>query len=275
MNKYCAYFILLISMGSVLGNIQNYYLIDGLHEDNNVVKIWFTALGLLDEYDKGLNAGFEIKFDCTGKHFNPERGPNWWEYYFNFHSIGSPAQSSIQRVPRYKRSTLRFNTACTMSAERGHYLINKYMHLQPSLENQLEQIKFDYWSKDTPVIGIYYQNPIIAEAQRAWNPVELCDRVKEVIKNVGPCKIFFFTDLEDFATNFIKHFGPECMQIPCIKNTALTTAAERGEHELLTMFLLSQCSLVIAPGSYQSIGAKMINPALELIELDTFPYALT
>jgi len=274
MNKYFALFFLLCSAASISNAAHNYYLIDGLHEDNNVIKIWYTALGLLDEYDKGLNAGFEILFNQNGKHFSAERGPNWWQYYFGFHAIGSSEHSAVLRIPRHKRSTIRFNTVCTMSVERGHYLLNTYMRLQPAMQEQLNQIKHDYWPKDIPVVGVYYQHPIIPEVQPPWDPVALCERVKHEVKDIGVCKIFLCTDLQDFAMSFKDHFGPQCVDIPHLRNDTSTTPAERGQHELLTLLLLAECNMVIAPGSYQGIGAKMLNPDLQLIELDTFPYAL-
>lgn len=276
------FFFLLCNVGLFLGNPSfasennslDYYLIDGLHEDNSLIKVWFTALGLLDEYEQGHNAGFEISFDCNGKHYTADLGSNWWDYYFTFHSIGSPDQSNILRVPRYKRSIIRFKTACTMTSERGNYLLNKYMHIQPALKAQVNQIQQKYWPRNTPVVGIYYQKPIMPDVQPSWDPVVLCERVKQETKDIGECKFILFTSLEDFAMQFNPQFGSNCVRISCLTNDKFTSPAEYGEHELLTLLLLAQCDVVIAPGSYQGIGAKMLNPNLQLIELDTFPYAI-
>lgn len=282
MNKKILLFFLLCNVRLIFGNTSmasannslDYYIIDGLHEDSSIIKVWYTTLGLLDEYDRGQNAGFEISFDCNGKHYSTERGPNWWDYYFTFHSVGSSDQCSVVRVPRYKRSILRFKTACTMAPERAHYLLNKYMHLQPALKNQLDTIRQKYWPQNISVVGIYSQKPIMPEVQPSWDPASLCSRVKQEMKNSGECKFILFSDLEDFANEFVSQFGSNCVRIPCLINSRFTSPAEQGEHELLTLLLLSQCDIVIAPGSYQGIGAKMLNPNLQLIELDTFPYAI-
>jgi hypothetical protein len=262
------------SIGLIFGGTKNYYIIDGRHEDNSVVKLWYTALGLLDEYDKGLNAGFAIVFNQEGKHFSAERGSNWWDYYFACNAVGSPEDGVPVRVPRYKRSTIRFNTVCTMSPTRAHYLLNRYMPLQPAVQERLNHIKAVYWPDDIPVIGVYYQNPIMPEVQQSWDPIALCKRVEQEAEQIGPCKILLFTHLEGFAATLNDYFGSRCDYISCLKNNAQTTPAQCGEHELLTVLLLAQCDTVIASGSYQGIGAKMLNPDLQLKELDTIPYAL-
>jgi hypothetical protein len=277
MKKQFISFLLLIAcsvFSAFSDNSINYYYIDGWHEDNCVIKIWYTALGLLDEYDRGLNSGFEIVFDHDGKHYFNDYGANWWDYYFDFNAIGSCKQVNKKRIPRYKRSIIRVKTACTMSAERGNYLFTKYMPLQDHLKEKLNQIKYELWPKDVPVVGVYYQNPIMSEVQHSYDPVSLSDRVKQEIKDIEPCKIFIFTEQKEFAKKFIDCCDSQCETISCLENDSSTMPAEKGEHELLTMLLLAQCDVVIAPGSYQGIGAKIINPALNLIELDTIPYAL-
>lgn len=282
MNKMILLFFLFCNVELVFGktdmastnNLLDYYIIDGLHEDNSVIKVWYTALGLLDEYDRGQNAGFEILFDCNGKHYSAERGSNWWEYYFSFHEVGSSDLCNVVRVPRYKRSILRFKTACAMTPERGNYLINEYMHIQPTIKAKLDRIQQEYWPENKRIVGIFYQKPIMPEVQLSWDPAILCERVRQEIKNIEEYKCILFSDLEDFADEFISQFGSGCVRIPCLNNKGVSSPAECGEHELLTLLLLAQCHIVIAPGSYQGIGAQMLNPKLQLIEFDAFPYAI-
>jgi hypothetical protein len=270
MRKFSVFFVLFLK--TLFGN--EYYLLDGQYEDNSVIKIWYTVIGLLDQYEKGRNYGFSIEFDCNGRHYSKDREANWWDYYFAFHSIGIPNEAKVVRLPRYKRSTLRFETACTMTPERANYLINKYIHLQPELKAMVEQLKQDYWPKGIPLIGVYYQNPIMPEAQELWEPAKLAAYVKGVVKDRGDCKICIFTDLEEVRSTFLNEFNSQCIYIPLLVNHASTSPIERGEHELLTLLLLSQCDILIAPGCYQGIGAKFLNPQLNLIEIDIFPYAL-
>lgn len=282
MNKIFLFLFLVCNAGLVFGNPPtacinkplDYYIIDGLNEDNSVIKIWFTTLGLLDEYDQNQNAGFEIAFDGNGKHYSAERGPNWWDYFFKFHSVGSAGQGTAIRVPRHKRSTIRFKAACTMKPERGNYLLNKYMSLQPALKARFEQIRQKYWPQNGPVVGIYYQKPLMPEVQPLWNSVMVSNRIKQDIKNLETYKLIVFTELEDFAKDFSTQFPSECVCIAELINHTFTSPAEKGEHELLTLLLLAECDIVIAPGSYQGIGAKMLNPNLQLIEFDPFPYAI-
>jgi hypothetical protein len=265
--------LFLCAIRTSFGDNRNYYVIDGANEDNNVIKLWHTTIGLLDEYDRGVIAGFDISFNCNGKHFNAQRGPNWWEYYFAFHAIGLPEKSSVLRVPRYQRSVVRFKTVCTMSPERGNFLLNKYMTLQPAILEKIADIKQEYWPHNMPVVGVYYQKPIMPEVQQSWDPATLSNYVKESIKEIGECKICLLTDLEGFAETFSKQFASKLIRVQRLENNNQTLPDERGEHELLTLLMLAQCDIVIAPGSYQGIGAKMLNPALKLIELDTIPYA--
>lgn len=265
--------VLIFFVGVIFPHAHDYYVIDGAHEDNSAIKIWYTVLGLLDDYDNCRCDGFEISLGDQGKHFDVQRGLNWWSYYFAFHTIGSSEKSSIVRVPRYKRSVIRFKTVCTMSPERGNFLINKYMKLQPDLQATCNKIKHDYLLQEVPVVGVYYQNPIMPDVQQSWDPLVLCDRVKQEITEIGDCKICLFTDVAGYAEIFREYFGDQCMQISYLQNNEATSGAQRGEHEILTLLLLSQCDLVIAPGSYQSNGVKMLNPQLKIIELEPIPYA--
>ncbi len=251
----------------------NYYVIDGQYEDNSVIKLWFTTLGLLDAYDKNEHAGFEINFDHNGKHFTANCGPNWWSYYFAFNKIGTCDHQKTMRIPRYKRSMIRFETVCTMLPERANFLLNKYMHLQPSIKAKLAQLKTKYFSQGLPLVGVYYQNPIMPEVQAAWSTHDLCARVKQEIQNSPTGKVCLLTSLDGFAEVFEQEFTTQLICITELANDSNTTPAERGKHELLTLLLMAQCDMVIAPGSYQAIGAKMLNPDLKLIELDTIPYA--
>jgi len=267
-------FILFISVAKTsLGAARNYYIIDGINEDNGVTKLWYTTLGLLDEYDKGQIAGFELSFNGNGKHFNAHRESNWWSYYFAFYIIGVPDKATLIRMPRYQRSVIRFKTVCTMSPERGNFLLNKYMILQPAIRKKVAMIKAKYWQEGTPVLGVYYQKPIMPEVQVAWTPTNLSQYVKEKINEIGACRILLLTDVEGFKELFSSAFSSNLIRIDCIENNEQLPPDEQGERELLTLLMLAECDIVIAPGSYQGIGAKMLNPSLKLVELDTIPYA--
>ncbi len=272
MNK-CKIILILFCVSSLSIASDNYYIIDGWQEDNSVIKLWYTVLGLLDEYDNGLNAGFEVVFNENGRHFTPDQGPNWWRYYFTCNSIGSPEHSNVKRIPRYRRSIIRFNTACTMSPQRAHYLLTRYMQLTPQLKTRLAQLKSTYFTEEIPVVGVYYQCPMM-DVQPEWDAVALCERVKQEVQLYDDCKVILFTSLDTFATKFMSNYGPGCERIGYLNTNRITTPAEQGEYELLTLLSLAQCDMLIAPGSYQSIGARMLNPTIKLIELNTIPYAL-
>lgn len=251
---------------------KNYYLIDSKNDDNGLIKIWFTTLGLLDEYDKGEILGFEILFDENGKHFDSKYGFNWWQYYFDFNSIGSKEQSSVLRIPCYKRSMIRFNTICTMQAERANYLINKYVKFNQNIKSKFDTIKQKFWTdKDCKIVGIYYQKPMMPEIQTFLDPISLCNKIKKEIERLDNFKICLFTDLDNYSKIFAEQFQNNFFSIELLKDKK--SPYQSGENELLTLLLLSQCNIVIAPGSYQGTGAKMLNPQLKLIELDMFPYA--
>lgn len=83
-----------------------------------------------------------------------------------------------------------------------------------------------------------------------------------------------FTELQNIVKSFKNYFGPQCQHVSFLTKNEFATPAQQGEHELLTLLLLAQCDMVIASGSYQSVAAKMINPTLQLKEIDTFFFAL-
>ena len=83
---------------------------------------------------------------------------------------------------------------------------------------KLDQFKHDYFVRDVPVVGVYYQKPIMPEVQQSWDPSMLCDRVKQEIKEMGDCKICLFADQAGFLDVFAKQFGKQFMHISCLKN---------------------------------------------------------
>ncbi len=271
--KIAFFFILFFVLFAQSMPAKNYYVIDGWQEDNGIIKMWYMVLGLLDEYDKGLNAGFEISFNGDGKYYTEGFGHNWWNYYFAFTSIGSTRGSNIVRVPRYKRSLIRFNTLCTITPERAHYLLTKYMQVNAQVLERYEKIKRVYFADDILTIGVFYQQPMMAEVQNDWGPVSLCNRVQQECNELDGYRILLFTSLDGYAQVFQDYFGSEYYPITHIVSNVDMTPLRRGENELLTLLLLSNCSMVIAPGSYQGMGAQLLNPALKLVELDTISYA--
>ncbi len=243
------FFFYLLTLSSVLfAKYDEVSLLDGWQEDNSVLKIWFTVLGLLDEVDRGSSSGFAIRFAQEGKYYDVLKGDNWWTYYFAFDSVGDITSKTIHRIPRYQRSMIRFQTACTMPEERGHELLSKYMKLKPEILERLELLKKEVR------LGVYYQPITSSEDLEA-----LYRLIAEEKEKIGVERIYLVTEVEALKERFRK----ECI---CL------TGIQGGDEELLAMYLFAGCDTLIASGSYYSIGAKFLNPQLNVMELSPFPY---
>ena len=55
-------------------------------------------LALLDSYEKGNYSGIEVNFGTKGLYYDPDHGPNWFEYYFEPIQTVKDEQSIIHNV---------------------------------------------------------------------------------------------------------------------------------------------------------------------------------
>lgn len=76
--------------------------------------------------------GFEIDFEQDGLYYDPEYGPNYWNYYFKPCLVGSQNHCKIQHI-RTDFPDPKLFPQNVLDKFAGHAVIQKYVHLNDSL----------------------------------------------------------------------------------------------------------------------------------------------
>jgi len=112
-----------------------------------------SVLGALDTYEKGQFAGLWINF-TSGPYLDPERGPNWWEYFFEpIHFGDSDAPHYIFPLNETLEQT---GIGFHMPRQRAYELIQKYIHVKKPIQEKVKSFKKKNF-KGNYVIGVHYR----------------------------------------------------------------------------------------------------------------------
>ncbi len=236
-----------------------------------------TVVGALDAYDRGIISGLRVDFQDEGWYFDPERGRNWWQYYFEPIVLGN-IDSTIgeQLFPTYKKITLAYEAQFEMSHERANELIQKYVRVRPDITQQVDDFCTEYFGEDF-VIGVHYRGTDKLEAE----PVSyetVIERIQDVITahTDKQITIFVATDDSGFATYMQEKFPHRVVMRKAMRSDTTTGVHMRddfapytkGEDAVIDCLLLSHCSMLIKTASNLSDCSLQFNPHIPVIKLN-------
>ncbi len=249
--------------------------------NSGMFAVFGSVLGALHLYEQGHMAGLTINLD-QGIYWDPEAGPNWWEYFFE------PIHLGNQQAPRYKStidegSQLTF-TGLSLSKERNFGLIQKYIRIKPHIQAEVDAFIKQYF-KSFLVIGVHHRG---TDKQAEWPIVsyeKTYQTIKQVIKKSYPfplrkkVKIFVATDDQNFLTYLENLFPKQLIYNNFVRSsdgTPLHHGAvqhyannyQKGKEALIDCLLLSHCPVLIRPqSSCLSLVSTFFNPYSEVISL--------
>lgn len=236
-----------------------------------------TVIGALDAYDRGIISGLHVDFAHEGWYFDPERGNNWWQYYFEPIVLGnSDCAIEKQFFPTYKKIALAYETQFEMSRERANELIQKYIRVRPDITQQIDDFCTEYFGENF-VIGVHYRGTDKLEAE----PVSyesVIDHIQNVITMHADkqIKIFVATDDSRFATYVQEKFPHRVVMRNAMRSDTTTGVHMRGdfapyskgEDAVIDCLLLSHCSILIKTASNLSDCSLQFNPHIPVIKLN-------
>lgn len=174
-------------------------------------------VGLLDRHEYGKYSRVKIDFEKEGLYYDPKRGPNWFEYYFNPVDVGDVDcldadersfnnhelgifSSYAERVYGFEQSGL--------PRDRAKALIEKYLVLKPEIQGEIDAFKNAHFSDSDYVVGVHYRGTDKASEARRVSYDEMTSKIRDQIGELpasAKVKIFAASDEE----GFIKHLGSQ------------------------------------------------------------------
>ncbi len=231
-------------------------------------------LTVCKSYDKGLIRGFKVDFGTTGNYYCPNRGENWWHYYFLPTQFGDMTPPTIQTV--YPPNTSLMEIELFTSKIECSHLIKKYLTIRPEIIHFV-----DTFYKENLlghfVISVHYRGTDkISEAPHVPY-IDILQKIEEVITSINRAdfKIFLATDEAPFLEFLRTHFGDAVSFNETAKRSTngkpLHFGAEdpyqSGLDALIDCLLLSKGDILVRTSSNLSLVSTYFNPDIPVLSL--------
>lgn len=239
---------------------------------SGMFSVFLTTLGCLDAYDKGDIAGVQIDFEDGGLYYDEGKGRNWWSYYFQpveFIEEGSVLRKAIHRnISRFHKAAFR-----KMSRERGHELIQKYVHLKPEIAQKLDLYVQEHF-KDFYVIGVHFRGTDKKRETKRASFDAVFKEIRLALAKLGTdrYKLFVATDEQLFLDAISEEFKDKVLYTEAQRSTdgkpvhfANKNQYEIGEQALLDCLLLSKTQFLVRTVSNLSFCSLYFNPTLPAV----------
>lgn len=273
-------FICTLSLNSVQSG-QNDFLIHNVPSDSGMFAIFQSIVGALNYYEEKKCAGLYVNLTC-GRYFDPEKGPNWWEYFFERIMIGKPEGANFHDLNSDETLSLA-TTGFPKDKFRVNELIKKYIHLKSDIKKELKEYTEAHF-KGHYVIGVHHRG---TDKATEWTIVPYEKTVGEIQKIINSLskkdlkkyKIYVATDDQNFLDYIIKKYSSIVICSDFVRSTTATSLHgyeghfykgnyQKGKEALIDCLLLSKCSILIYPGtSCLSIISTCFNPHMPTVNL--------
>lgn len=257
---------------------QKPFIIVGSPIDCGFFAVFSSILSTLNLYDKGYYAGIKIDLN-RGIYLDSEKGPNWWEYFFEPINLGD------QNAPKHNLTadeiSILVNQGFLLTRERSFELIQKYIHLKPHIQQELDQFSLNFFNGYF-VIGVHhrgtdkkYEAPIVPY-------IKIVNTINWIIEQVPPhlrmyVRIYVATDEQPFITYISSLYPFQVVYNMFVRSTdgsplhysnLYSSNYQKGREALIDCLLLSRCQWIIFPASSAfSMAVVKFNPFIPAIPL--------
>lgn len=248
--------------------------------DSGMFAVFGSVLGALNFYENGSYAGLKIDLN-SGRYLDPEKGPNWWEYFFEPICLGDESALAHHfSIEEYVHLALH---AIPHDRNRAFELIQRYVHVKPDIQTELDAFVNNHFMGHY-MIGVHHRG---TDKVTEWPLVpykKTCEILRKIIKELPKehrqsVRIYVATDEENFITyisqQFPRHviyndFARSCDATPLHDYGAnfYQNNYQMGKEALLDCLLLSKCHVLVYPSSScLSNIARYFNPRMRAIPL--------
>jgi Nodulation protein Z (NodZ) len=245
-------FLFLLLSARIFGSVPNDIL-----DKTGMFGVVNCVLSILSAYEKGEVDEIVIDFKDRGLFYEPQRGPNWWEYYF-------------EPIHLVRRGVKPLPSPHLPLKESYHRLIEKYIKIKPFLLQKADRFAHQYF-KGGAIIGVHYRGTDKKNEAFRTSYAAMQRKIEEVVKKkkYHDYKIFLATDEEHFLT-FLKEKFPKRV----IATASMRSKDEQpihfrqeehyraGEEAIIDALLLSKCDFLIRTQSNLSAFSSFLNPKM-------------
>ncbi len=126
--------------------------------------VFSYVAGLLYEYDTHDYAGIKVDFENCGLYYDPEYGPNWWQYYCKPICIGNEEGNRVKHFDVDEFATYAYFLQRELTKFQVFHIIKKYIRIQDGIQQKIDKFALENFS-GYHVIGVHYRGTDkIAEA---------------------------------------------------------------------------------------------------------------
>jgi hypothetical protein len=238
------------------------------NEASGLFSEFCAVIGCLDHFEthRAIYSGVRVDFGEHGLYYEPARGPNWWEYYFEPIAIGQRAQSR-RIAPLWQHDWFAERVEQQLSRLSASALIGRYVRVRQPIIDIAEA----FWRSEAgndPVVGVHYRGTDkIEEAPRV--PYDVVAASVTSAAPAGSWKVFVATDdarcLEYFQSVFpgrviSRQVHRSFDDRPVHKQPG--DGYRKGLDALIDCLLLSRCSALFRTASNLGLVATYFNPRM-------------
>lgn len=251
-----------------------YYVLTPRKVKTGFFSTFNMVLGALDFCEKMHCRGLEVDFGEGGLYFEPQRGQNWWNYYFEPIRLGSMKKARICHFSSKEKRNLSLKAEFELPLERARELIDKYVHIKPEILEKVGQFEKTYF-QGYSILGVHYRGTDkVQEAPRVPYEEMEAQIERAAQEQVKEWKIFVATDDQLFL-DFVKERWPgKVVAFDAIRSVDgkpihLTNRDnyQKGEEAIIDCLLLSRCNLLIKTASNLSDCSLQFNPSLPVVRV--------
>lgn len=216
--------------------------------------------------------GMTVNFGKTGFYYDPAKGSNWWEYYFEPIRLGD-----LEGVKKTLwRPTNQFENEHAweirrdeMTINEAHDIIKRHIKVQSYIQEEVDTFVKKRF-KDSYVVGVHYRgtDKVIGMAPRVPYK-EVRQIIKQHLKDmqVDNYKIFVATDEQQFFDFMKKSFPKKVIGTNAVRSTDNTAVHhtnnnpfQLGKEVVIDSLLLSKCHMLIRTSSNVSLWSTFFSP---------------
>jgi hypothetical protein len=232
------------------------------------------VLGHLYIYEHSSEvAGLLIDFDVFGLYYDPDRGPNWWSYYFEPICFGEQTNAQI-KYPSKKQYYEAFEIRRKITRAQSAEIVKKYIHIKQPILDKVDQFVAQNF-QGLFILGVHYRGTDKwTEAPRVSYDL-VVEKINESIPLDREYRIFVATDETPFLEMIQENFPGRTIAIDAQRSSgnkgvhfSKKNCYKIGAEALIDSLLLSRCNLLIRTSSSLSLWSTYFNPEIPVILLN-------
>jgi len=237
-----------------------------------------AVLGALEHYERWKNhyAGFRVDFADHGLYYDPEAGPNWWEYYFEPIDIGYPDNAAAMTVGRWQHDAFAVKVERRMSRPAAAAILDRHVRVKTLLREQVDSYTRENFDGRF-VIGIHYRGTDKHEEAPRIPYADVENAVREAIARAGAGQygLFIATDEQHFLDHMLGRYPGKVLYREVLRSAdgkpphkTGGNGLKKGADAVIDCLLLSRCDFLVRTASDLSLCATFINPELPQVLLN-------